>query len=560
MCKWQWLPLAAFIVSVLTFTATADELLEDEDELSVHEHAPPPAAAGEMADPWDDLATQVLTTPALFTHQLQVEFEATQDKRWLVIERGDTAEKVITKFARENGMGDEQARLAGRAVAKAQLQMAWASERSRRADQQRYLDQPALFNLTMSVRQDEKNDTLIPIPISAGQSPIEAVDAFAEQHVKLSNETAQLIAERMSDDQRNLAWDVANEQFGPNASVYKYLESRLQLLKPAELLGVAKLAKVRRDDLALFTLFIECGDTCPEHSFGPIESTAFEGDEVHDLVHSIATRAGKIGAADEASFVQRVSGAILVAFHNYKTLREKLGVDENNKLTGPVKYWYDERSDSFKDPRTWETAPPRSQPLFQLTYVVDTPSSPEDATGQMDGERMRQSLNVTVYEGDVAVDLGERLAAHYKIDQHAGWAFAQYVASSWREVRARLKITQGARPWEEAPPEGMALFTMDIAGQYDSISNTAAPLVVHEGDGPKHLARQCLAYYRRVECERKAATAPAAAEGGEHAVATVSAKVKGQCESESATALDVEQVDALSKAVTAQFKKYFEHS
>ena len=98
---------------------------------------------------------------------------------------------------------------------------------------------------------------------------------------------------------------------------------------------------------------------------------------------------------------------------------------------------------------------------------------------------------------------------------------------------------------------------------YDSIPNTAAPLVVHEGDGPKHLARQCLAYYRRVECERKAAAT--AAEGGEHAAAAtnVSAKVKGrQCESESAAMalLDVEQVDVLSKAVTAQFKKYFEHT
>ena len=27
----------------------------------------------------------------------------------------------------------------------------------------------------------------------------------------------------------------------------------------------------------------------------------------------------------------------------------------------PKEYWYDERSDSFKDPRAWEDAPPRSR-------------------------------------------------------------------------------------------------------------------------------------------------------------------------------------------------------
>lgn len=97
----------------------------------------------------------------------------------------------------------------------------------------------------------------------------------------------------------------------------------------------------------------------------------FEGDEVVDLATVIATKAGK---ANETAFVEKIQGAILVAFHNYKELRLRLGIDENNTFSTPVKYWYDWRSDSFKEPRMWEISPPRAKPLFQLAYEVESPT------------------------------------------------------------------------------------------------------------------------------------------------------------------------------------------
>ena len=36
---------------------------------------------------------------------------------------------------------------------------------------------------------------------------------------------------------------------------------------------------------------------------------------------------------------------------------------------------YDQRSDSFKEPRAWEDTPPREPPLFQISYEVDSPKS-----------------------------------------------------------------------------------------------------------------------------------------------------------------------------------------
>lgn len=41
----------------------------------------------------------------------------------------------------------------------------------------------------------------------------------------------------------------------------------------------------------------------------------------------------------------------------------------------PVLSRYDQRSDSFKEPRAWEDAPPREPPLFQISYEVDSPKS-----------------------------------------------------------------------------------------------------------------------------------------------------------------------------------------
>ena len=65
----------------------------------------------------------------------------------------------------------------------------------------------------------------------------------------------------------------------------------------------------------------------------------------------------------------------------------------------PSSFWYDARSDSFKDPRAWESTPPREMPLFQISYEVDSPKS--------DGF----PVNVTIYEADVAIEVGERQLA-----------------------------------------------------------------------------------------------------------------------------------------------------
>jgi hypothetical protein len=74
---------------------------------------------------------------------------------------------------------------------------------------------------------------------------------------------------------------------------------------------------------------------------------------------------------------------------------------------------YDEATDAFKEPRIWEDAPPRASPLFQLSYEVNT--SPDNAT-EDDDAGQQESVNVTVYEGDVAIGIGEQLARHYGVE------------------------------------------------------------------------------------------------------------------------------------------------
>ena len=310
--------------------------------------------------------------------------------------------------------------------------------------------------------------------------------------------------------------------------------SRLALLDPEQLLELVQAAQARRDRLTLFTLYVECGTECSASE--PIESVCFEGDEVVDLATVIATKAGK---ANETAFVEKIQGAILVAFHNYKELRLRLGIDENNTFSTPVKYWYDWRSDSFKEPRMWEISPPRAKPLFQLAYEVESPASTDEEEAA-NSARLKSAVNVTIYEGDVAVEIGEKLAQHYEIKKQAGWDFAHYVATSYRKVRGRLEVSLGARPWEDKAPDGMALFSMDISG-FAGVSKSAPALVVHEGDGPKALARQVLRHERQMACAVDKETCDVAS-----------------LESE-ASAQFVGKVEAVATAITERFKNYFEH-
>ena len=134
--------------------------------------------------------------------------------------------------------------MAARAIARNQLQMAWQAENDRIAMGASKVDRPALFNLTLSVRENEENETTIPVPIAPGQTPREAAHQF-RQIRGITDEVEHRIADKLAEDQLALAWDVAAEQFGPNRTVADYIVSRLGVLTYAEIHQIQTALTVR---------------------------------------------------------------------------------------------------------------------------------------------------------------------------------------------------------------------------------------------------------------------------------------------------------------------------
>merc|ERR1711988_2004771 len=228
---------------------------------------------------------------------------------------------------------------------------------------------------------------------------------------------------------------------------------------------------------------------------------AFEGDDVNDLIADFA-RLHDLSAEDS----ELVRGAVLITFYKHKTKAEErmAAVAEGripaNTPLAATEAWYDLRTDSFKEPRPWEAevGPPRGKPLFQLQY------SPFADLPQNVAANKESAVNITIYDGDLAIELGDRLAEHYSLPEAEGWAFAHYVATAFRRVSDKLNNTEGARPWEGGQvPSGMALFRLPLDSMLvlDLLRNDPSPessqavdavalrlagksVVVHEGDSP----------------------------------------------------------------------------
>jgi hypothetical protein len=298
----------------------------------------------------------------------------------------------------------------------------------------------------------------------------------------------------------------------------------------------------RVSQLLLFKLYVEC-DGCGGED-GPLVLAAHEGDNVEDIVLSVAE---PLGRNDNEEWVGRVRGALMVSFHTYKAYRDQMaedGVtfDDPEQPNGePKEYWYDERSDSFKDPRAWEDAPPRSRPLFQVGYEVNLADGDKDP------------VNVTIYESDVAIEVGEALATNYGAEAAAGRDFAHYVATSFRKVSDKLNLTVGKRPWEDEAPGGMPLFRVDLA-EIEGLEEEGS-VVVHEGDGPKGLARAALKYHRERRDEDCVPDGSCKA-GGLLYGAAVGEAHDGVCAPESPEVTRT-KVGLLSAVITEKFTKYF---
>lgn len=190
----------------------AEELHDDdfdEELLTVREHAdqpdpaPPteqpdlsPAPPAQLADPMDQLVENVLQRPAMFEQRLSVHFEVKGTQQLLHIEQGKSPQDSIDAFAKVHSMEEDEKRMTSRAIARVQIEMAWQAQEAHRVETDVFLKTPALFNLSLSVRQDDENDTLVPIPIAQGQTPLEAVENFQarDQTQKLNLETSRRIA------------------------------------------------------------------------------------------------------------------------------------------------------------------------------------------------------------------------------------------------------------------------------------------------------------------------------------------------------------------------------
>ena len=82
--------------------------------------------------------------------------------------------EVVAAFAAEHNMEEGQAQLTARALARAQLEGAYAAESTRRTEGETLLQKPALFNLSLAVRESDETDDTQPVTIVAGQTPEEA--------------------------------------------------------------------------------------------------------------------------------------------------------------------------------------------------------------------------------------------------------------------------------------------------------------------------------------------------------------------------------------------------
>ena len=91
-----------------------------------------------------------------------------------VVMAGDVPNEVVAAFAAEHNMEEGQAQLTARALARAQLEGAYAAESTRRAEGETLLQKPALFNLSLAVRESDETDDTQPVTIVAGQTPEEA--------------------------------------------------------------------------------------------------------------------------------------------------------------------------------------------------------------------------------------------------------------------------------------------------------------------------------------------------------------------------------------------------
>jgi hypothetical protein len=98
-------------------------------------------------------------------------------------------------------MEEDQADLTARALARAQLEGAYTSEIDRRAADDHALARPALFNLSLAVREsdDEPEDAEgLKVQIAAGQTPMEATNSFIEASATpISTEVSRKIAMRL---------------------------------------------------------------------------------------------------------------------------------------------------------------------------------------------------------------------------------------------------------------------------------------------------------------------------------------------------------------------------
>ena len=197
---------------------TVGDRIEEPDRLQdLQEAGGVEPEAQEVEDPMANIIQTALTAPAIFAQRLKVTFEGgvveeldlqrgappntrchshsrcsrLDDPRSLgrsgarngreplrshprFAAAGDVPNEVVAAFAAEHNMEEGQAQLTARALARAQLEGAYAAESTRRAEGETLLQKPALFNLSLAVRESDETDDTQPVTIVAGQTPEEA--------------------------------------------------------------------------------------------------------------------------------------------------------------------------------------------------------------------------------------------------------------------------------------------------------------------------------------------------------------------------------------------------
>ena len=153
---------------------TVGDRIEEPDRLQdLQEAGGVEPEAQEVEDPMANIIQTALTAPAIFAQRLKVTFEGGVVEE-LDLQRGDVPNEVVAAFAAEHNMEEGQAQLTARALARAQLEGAYAAESTRRAEGETLLQKPALFNLSLAVRESDETDDTQPVTIVAGQTPEEA--------------------------------------------------------------------------------------------------------------------------------------------------------------------------------------------------------------------------------------------------------------------------------------------------------------------------------------------------------------------------------------------------